>query len=434
MSHFFSFKHLKFITFGVVLFLVTVHIVALKNYTVNIPYQDEWELFKPHSFVLDPNFTHLFQQHNEHKLVIPKLFFKLYYDILNFDILTCLILNLLFFGLCVFFMLKISDLRKHPALLISSLLLLFSPINFENHLWVFQIQWHLFLLFLIITCHALSKDQIAFGNGLKLLVLPFFLIYTLGSGLAGTAGLILFFFILQIWDYCFYKNKLSVQKIIFILSSSIAILSFLLNYTKPSYHPELYLPYQIEFWKHFSSIITLGFGVRIKDFSWLFLFPFFTHAAYTVYAIKSWHKRTDSERFLYLFATSMLAILASISISRAGFGPEQAFSSRYFEFSSFYMVSIVCLISKIQNSKIKKFCNGLAFFIFISSILSYRFSNFYQPMFDFRNNGLECVKNSYKNKDYKTVCSGVYTNESVTEIIENLKKIKPELSFLKQFE
>lgn len=163
-------------------FLIVLQVFMISRYSIDIPYFDEWELFRPDSFLIDPSVKNLVAQHNEHRSVLPNLVFSLYYHALDLHFPTTFLLNFAVFTLLFLLFLKFSyNLKNKPFIALSSLMA-FSALNYDNHLWTFQIQWHFFLLFLILSCYLLSISHTSYRNIIWFIVLPFCMLYSLCSG------------------------------------------------------------------------------------------------------------------------------------------------------------------------------------------------------------------------------------------------------------
>ncbi len=400
------------------------------RYSIDIPYADEWELFKSGSFLIHPSWTSLWAQHNEHRLVIPKLVFSVYYHALSFYIPLASIINFGFFTLAFGLMCKFSFVQNKKVFFALFALMAFSPLNFENHLWVFQIQWHLFLCFLILSCYWLTRDRITNGSLIWFLVLPLAMIFSLGSGLA--AGLT--FIVLIALKMIFISEKPLNKKggVLFLLATITGIAAYFTGYVKPTYHPVLLLPYKKEFWEHFGAITSLGLGNREHRFKILVVFFLFAHIRIGYDVVRNWSGSTQRHRFLFLLATTLLAVLASISISRAGFGSDQGFSSRYYEYSSFYLIAVLSLsIEKL--SLLKARYTLIIFAILIYSTLSNYTTREYAAMLNQRETGLACLKENVTKKKNE-ICTSIYPFAPVIDTILELKKGNYNLSFLKNFE
>lgn len=409
--------------------LVGVQLQKIWQYSVDIPFSDEWELFKPGSFLLTPSIEALFAQHNEHRLVLPKLIFGAYLNIFNFNIPIALTINFITYVATFLLFLKFTFSSKNILLTGVVAFMVLSPLNFENLLWVFQIQWHLFLLFLILSCHFLASNDFRKISPFWFIVLPPAMVFSLGSGLAAALTFTLLLSAFFVVPKLRSQNGLNI--FLFIFFSALSLGLYFNGYLKPSYHPPYTFPYKFEFWDHFTAILALGLGNRQHPLNFLSYVILGYHLYFAFSIIMKWKETDYRSRFLLFLSTAMLAVLASISVSRAGLGQDQAYSSRYFEFSVFYFISVFSLGFTALSRKL-----GLTIFLGIILVLSternYSYREHYGSMYNQRKQGLICAVNAYK-KNSGTLCSQIYPLTPVTKIIQDLQKTHPQISFLKHF-
>lgn len=409
--------------------LALLQMLYIWKFSIDIPYSDEWELFRSYSFMMNPSWESLFIQHNEHKIVIPKLVFSLYYYILNFNIPIGLIINFLVFSSAVLMLIRYLYNGKNNLFFAVFSLMLFSPLNFENLLWVFQIQWHLFLIFLILSCHYLSNNSSDKVSTIWYIVLPPAMIFCLGSGLAAS----LTFILLILLKLVILKDRKNIlPQIIFALSSGLSLILYFSNYVKPASHPSYTFPYQFAFWDHFNALISIGAGNRDHAFKLIgFLFLIF-HSIGTFQILKNWNQSSTQKKFLFFFSITLLAVLASISVSRAGLGTDQAFSSRYFEYSSFYLVSVIAM--NFEMLERLKYRYSLCILVLLTA---FTLPNFhmrdYKSMHDQRERGLKCLIENIKINTNNT-CAEIYHVGPISDIVRELKSKNLKISFLKYFE
>lgn len=404
--------------------------VYLITYSINIPFMDEWELFRPNSFINNPTLQNLFAQHNEHKLVIPKVFFYIF-SLFNYDIRVCLTISYMIFTLCVILVFKRFKLSNFYIMIWS--LVLFSPLNFENNLWPFQIQWHLLILFILLSIMAICKNNKTSFTYLGGVFLPFATVFSLGSGAIAALLLSVISFLRSLMTPKQNDQKSDIYFSIIYTSSSILFsILYFYNYQKPPYHPEISFPWTSNFWKHFFAILSLGYGNINLNFTLILgLIIFLLILNCIVFAIKSYFSKKSkvpSQEELIILALVFTAMLATISLTRAGFGANQALSSRYFEFSAFNILALVTLnySSKINKLKIL----GLIFLI-IFTINNLNFEKFYKPASTQRLSGKECLREVIKFEKNK-ICSDLYP-ESLFEVIKYLKLNNKNYIFLNDF-
>ena len=135
---------------------IFVLLIFVIRYSVNIPYWDQWDIL----YLFDKYdkselvFSDLWSQHNEHRLIFPKLLFLGLGVLSQFDVrwemLTTVVLAVLLYLLIVRHINKNKEIlhikNNYRMLWIIFSTFVFSLSQFENWLWGFQIQWLLNLL------------------------------------------------------------------------------------------------------------------------------------------------------------------------------------------------------------------------------------------------------------------------------------------------
>jgi len=119
----------------------------INEYGVNVPYGDEWTLIPLYLKWNDHHltFADLFRQHNEHRILFPKLIYLAFAQLtygnvraeMFFSVLLCCFTS---GGIYLLLKRTIPDRRKHYLLWALINLLIFTPVQAENWLWGFQLQ------------------------------------------------------------------------------------------------------------------------------------------------------------------------------------------------------------------------------------------------------------------------------------------------------
>ncbi len=414
------------ILYSFIAFISVLHFYFIYVNSVQIPYGDEWEFLRENSFLLNPSWHSLFEQHNEHRLALTKLVFALYFK-LGFDVLLLQFINFCFYVFTLIFFLRNTRGKNHAWLAFFTSFLLLSPLNFENHFWPFQIQWHLVIFFSFLSTYILTKNSRSKLDNIWAVILPFSIIYSLGSGVIAVWVLMMYL----IFKNFFLKNKDSIIKdSLFAISGLAATLSYFIHYVKPPHHPKIVWPFALEFWKHFSSIVSLGSG-RVSSDSFLAGVTILVYTATVVYLlIRDRVKLNFAQTFLALTAITTLGMLFTISLSRAGFGFEQALSSRYFQFSTYFFVSVLSLGFTLNSKKLRIASIALVLLVLNMTFGSYKNTeDYYSGVNTQRNRGKECV-NKIIQMDTGDICADIYPS-GLKEIIHHLQSKDIKLIFLK---
>jgi len=347
------FKQMKnkkqFLTF---LIISIVYLILVYILSPDIPYWDDYDAvlnflieFKSKTTSYE-KLTLIFSQHNEHRIVIPRVIFLFLYYLTNSISFKVLILigNIFLVGtsfilLLFFFKLEEGEINKNNLWLVFLLALL--PLNFqnwENTFWAMaSIQNYGIIFFSFLSLYLLNKEKLLFFY----LASVFAILATFSS-----AGGILTFFAGALLLF-FYKKETWTKKLIWL---AIALLSFgfyFKGYNSPPGHPgilqsivqksELLVNY-------FLSFISSSFYFELPFNSFFLLFIGFVIIIMIINFIL---KRFDKE--IPVLTVLLFFILISgmlITISRVGFGIEQALASRYKIYSNLLVVFILFFIYK----------------------------------------------------------------------------------------
>jgi len=120
----------------------------ISDYGVNVPYGDEWTLLPLFAKCHDHQLTlaDLFRQHNEHRIVFPKLIYLAFANWTHWNVKAEMFFSVLLAGGAsagTYFLLAQSvpgTTRKRLLLWALINLLIFAPVQAENWLWGFQLQ------------------------------------------------------------------------------------------------------------------------------------------------------------------------------------------------------------------------------------------------------------------------------------------------------
>ncbi|NER81241.1 MAG: hypothetical protein F6K42_17065 [Leptolyngbya sp. SIO1D8] len=348
-NDFFSIRALR--RAPIILSLIPPLIVFLliNKHGVNFPYWDQWGLVdilqKAHTSATSIGFKDLIQQHNEHRILIPRIVIILLsylsssWNIRNEIFFSYLIAWLLFFmtiflsRISIFVLERETDNLSIPRLetfaVIVSSVLIFSATQYENWLWGFQIAWFLIILFIFAAILSLT-----FFNKTRKLSY-YFLAYgfCMLSSYSSAHGLFS-------WITCaplFLTRRLSRKQKI--SSFGIWLFSFILvsalyswGYEKPAHHPPL-------------TTLFTNFSGSLDYFLNLLGGSFIGHdlsteagilllACYLIFFCKVFLNKTSEicrESSLPWLSLGLFPIIFSAitMVGRAGFGSHQALASRY---------------------------------------------------------------------------------------------------------
>lgn len=143
-------------------FLVLTNFVT--SYGVNIPLLDAWALSPLFERVALANvsFQDFFAQHNEHRIVFPKLIFTALAFLTHWNVLCELYLSVFLIVLSYCLLYKISSRqakKKDSNFWLTNLfisIVIISFVQIQNLLWGFQVAWFLITLCLIFSIFCLT--------------------------------------------------------------------------------------------------------------------------------------------------------------------------------------------------------------------------------------------------------------------------------------
>jgi len=332
---------------------ILILFIFIKNFSVNVPVGDDWALLPFFDILKSGNssFELFFSQHNEHRIFFPRIIFAILAFASKWNIEVEIWFSFALSVVSFILIYRISRIYfdKHLYLLVVanvlSSLIFFSPIQFENWLWGFQIAW-----FLIITCmissvyvlsSTISRYKILISASLCL-VASFSSAHGLLTWIALTPLLV--------------SSKNSWRNKLFILAGwyfgfLVSVVFYTIGYQKPSYHPDIlfFLKNPVDFLKYFFSLAGSPFNVTqtpvagILGFLAISLFLYFNYSFIRCLFSKD---RNDTSRLFQSKIAPWLSIgwfallfMLMTSVGRAGFGVEQATASRYTSMSNLLFIS-----------------------------------------------------------------------------------------------
>ena len=163
----------------------------INHYAVNVPVGDEWALVplfeKWHAGQL--TFADLYQQHNEHRILIPKLIYLAFAQLTNWNLRAEMFFSVALgaatsAGVFVLLQRTLGGVTRQVLLLWAAAnLVIFSPAQAQNWVWGFQLVMFIPTLCLVLTLVVLTSDwrwRPKFAASVFLIVLATF---SFGNGL-----------------------------------------------------------------------------------------------------------------------------------------------------------------------------------------------------------------------------------------------------------
>ncbi|PZV18018.1 MAG: hypothetical protein DCF22_02535 [Leptolyngbya sp.] len=331
------------------------------TFGVNIPYQDQWELVSLFQRIADgkATFQDFFVQHNEHRILFPKLIISVLAFVSSWNIQWELYLNILLAAIVFLLLYKISfdqtvqHNRSFHLANISTCFIVFSVGQWENWLWGFQIAW-----FFMNVCLAIAILVLSVRLNLALWVrLTVAALACIVATFSSAHGLLVWIAVIPSLIIC-CKDYRQLRKVglIWIFLFITACYLYLIDYHKPSGHPSLLSFLEKPFLSLEYFLTLLGSPlVRRSNFSAevglaiLLNFIFFV-----IFYFKQAGSRfsKDAAPWISLGCFTILFALMT-TVGRSGFGVEQASASRYVTVAILLVIALVQLwrlaLTKTKN-------------------------------------------------------------------------------------
>ena len=333
-------------------------VLSVVHYGVNTPYYDEWDMV-PLFQKVDHHelfFKDLWAQHNEHRIVFPKIVILMAAYITHWNIKAELLISICFAvaSVCLLYLMvikKINNKRLKVAALTLVTILFFSPVQWDNWLWGWQVEWFMCITFILLSIFLLNeladtrKVKIVFTLAL---LAAFGATFSLGSGIV----------IWAIGLFILLTQKL--KKPILLGWVGAAVFSTVLyyyHYHKPAGSPSktIFLHEPVAFIRYLFAF----FGRPVSDIIEVATLTgsIFLFLGATLFYLAH-QRRTQIKKFLPWLSIMIFAILAGCitAVSRLGFGVEQSMSSRYTAISLLYLIGLVGLSASLldRDTRTKK--------------------------------------------------------------------------------
>lgn len=401
------------------------------RYSVDIPYWDEWESFRPDQLPAGFSLSWLFAQHNEHRLVTTKLLVWLLYRLNGWDLVVHQVLNFVLYGLLLiwigWFVRKAAP--QIPSWLqVSFMIFLLSTISFQNHVMGYQSQVHFWLLFFLIAAYFLfhsSQKWSALIVGCLASVLS---IYSLASGVVSSATLLLVF--------CLFKalrayqspagrlRRRELSQLATVIAVTVAAIMFwFVGYQKPTINSQLSLLVNREFWDYYLNLVSFGFGVdRVSQVAGVVCLVIVI-APVGALVVKRKGNLREAQWAVFATTIAILVVFASVASGRSPLGTVQAKSPRYAEFGMvlipFSMLAWGYLFEHKQRLQTAVIV-GLWIFLMAMFWNNYRYKSYHVEHYR-RIEGVQCVRKYYR-QGGEALCPTIYPG-SLTQKLEEAKNL-----------
>jgi|GEM_PF-2481186 len=381
--------------------------------SVDVPFLDEWETLRSGALGYPLNWSWLIGFHNEHRMLWTKLQIFIHWIIDGWNLRHIIIENyIIYLGMIGF---VYQDIKKDFPYLSRALLWFFlcfslSTLPVENHALGFQSNVHFSLFFFLLGVQQLFRQNI------KLRPLLLGSLSLVSSAFALSSGVIFALVTMTLWCITYVlKNQTNKKNMLIVISIiSMGIIFWFYGYQKPDYHPALVWPTTWLFYAFFLNLMSLQLGYEIVSV-WLGIIAFFCLFISIVYVF---YKRAKTLSFAHAkwvtIALSILAMNASIAMSRAGFNDiKYAKLSRYAEPGFLLVLVLFIFISELQSLHVRLGRYLLSFtiiFLLIGHIDNWRYV-IYTRIFSKRQQSLTCVMTHLKEPNETQAICPVYPGD-----------------------
>jgi hypothetical protein len=334
---------------------------------VDTPFWDEWNGTAPLFEKMAAGtlgFADFFAQHNEHRILFPRLIFFGLGRLTHWNIRAELFVIWFLALICLCNIWQMTrrsgwkDSTRSFWILFSSSVLLFSPLNHDNFLWGFQIGFVLPVA-CVTACIWVATYVRHPLNFVFSIILCTICTFSIASGLTSWLLTTPLLMLAQ-------ARSASSRKwwAIWILTFLLELTVYFWGYEKPPRHPSLWSPVShpisaLEFILVFfgnpftfgTNLPPLPLGVGLGGLLVVLLL---------ICAVYLWNKRTDRKLLAESVPWLMLAMVAVSSavltmVGRLGFGPAQVRASRYITFAVMLPIALLALVPVVRSHWTRSF-------------------------------------------------------------------------------
>lgn len=353
---------------------VVAQAIFVARYSTNVIFWDQFDLIP---LLASKNFQWqlYFSQHNEHRMIFPELLSVFLARLSKWNVRTEIFLNWILLQCSIVMLyqiLKENVKREHRWLILLSLCFFLVPQYYENLLWGFQ--GHVSLMLLVVSSGILALRYVR--N--IFLRLNLAMLCCVIASFSQANGLVSWFALLPlvIADGGENPEPISREKLIALIYwFSIGILAWIVYFwnfkIQMGQHPPVSYPwkYPIQFLSYFFTFTGGSLACVLRS---LYLVRFLGLIFCCIIICKSFLNFSQFRQNISKFCLLLFLLLSGslTSIGRAGFGLEQALSSRYLELSA--LIPVVMLSMLITSWTVKNhFAKIFSVFILIVILIGW---------------------------------------------------------------
>ena len=347
------FSKFKILLLFIYLVPVLILILFIANFSVNVPYWDQWNLVNLFEKVYSgkASFGDFFAQNNEHRLVFPLLIIVPLAFLTKWDIRAELYLSVFFSVITFVALYQLSLLhiknQQSQSLQLTNILtcfLIFSLVQYGNWLWGFQLAWILINTCLVIAVLIITSSATKHSKRLYFAAIPCFIAsFSLAQGLLTWLAVIP--------SVVSVKGSLKQKQIRFIIWILLFVGTFalyLIDYQKPQHNVNtlFFLKEPLVTLQYFLTLLGTPLVHSVTISPLIGLIIFLTYLVFTAhYLKKSLPKLQLDSKAAPWISIGLFSLLFALmtTVGRASLGVEQAMSSRYTTSSVLLIIATIHL-------------------------------------------------------------------------------------------
>jgi hypothetical protein len=423
----------KFYVWMTALFLF-VQGVIIAITTVNVPAGDEWDSLLPNALPAGFTWQYIFSFLNEHRGVFTRLQNYFFFRFTDWNMAYQIYFNYLVFCFMVGFLFYVE--KKHVAKASKGvwvlLFFLASPLLVDNHNWAIQSFFHYCELFGLLAMYFATAEKLRLREYLLAAVFAVFSTYAFAAGMffAFTVVVVLGYRLCQGFRTSSEgvasreSTVTTIAKALTIVAMVLAMGAWFVGFHKNPAHPALVWPHQWEFWYFFANLISLGFGFKTSSA----IIALIAMGIVFVVLWSSLKKAFTFEKqyvsFAFFTSVAVVGALASIALSRTGFGIGQAKTSRYAELGILFVPFIGWLWWTLAqgSARYQKSFKYFIWFVCLGFIGDYSYGTYFRVASE-RKESLECIRKYYHGQNPTALCPILYPG-SIAGRLDTAKQLK----------
>src|SRR6185369_15312823 len=236
---------------------------------VDVPFWEGWEYFKPNALQRDFSLSWIYRFALDHRIVPTKLMAWINYRLFGLDFALQKIFNyLLFLGLLAA-ILKLKGMvagKREFVLFPAFFVFLTSSINYENHLFSYQSQIHLVLVFAVVALYFAYEERITLRSTILFSITLLAAITTFSAGVVIACVYLLCrsaYIAMLRWRHEITSKQVLLSLAVSYGIAGAGILSWYFGYEPNPLSTPRVSVFGSQFWGCFLDLMGLGFGFEI---------------------------------------------------------------------------------------------------------------------------------------------------------------------------